>query len=426
MGHLLATDGRQDMNNKISAIQVKLPGEWSDGWLYKEHLILWSRTGQMFVAELAELERKVRLALPPELAVAVGYAIFRNDWKSSEQFKALSTLPRIYQVLLEDSYGSEDPIIVNIDSLDITPAESESVPGFVLDTNLYANCIFVGSTEGLFESRFDPGSPRRREPVVQRLDYECATVNAKYSAVNVSAGDRGLLFSRVDVDERSWSRDSLGFKRTAELSFDNSFASYNVLNYGDQPFPTFLRAQTRDSSESERSERQENRVVGYDDQADISGLAAAVLAGRLRAKLSETRSLTPRREDLDTAQVLGNSAGRLLVKWEDALQVVDISARRGKEITARADSQYRSLGEITTPPSAILKTYAINSGFLVELFDEVRLLTPRGSYMLARERAARVRTFVHARRYQDVALVVGESDVRIIGFMEYEDEAEHM
>jgi hypothetical protein len=46
--------------------------------------------------------------------------------------------------------------------------------------------------------------------------------------------------------------------------------------------------------------------------------------------------------------------------------------------------------------------------------------------MLARERAARVRTFVHARRYQDVALVVGESDVRIIGFMEYEDEAEHM
>jgi hypothetical protein len=409
------------MTNKIRTVHIKLPGQWSDGWLYKEHLILWSRTGEMFVAELAELSRKVRAVTSPTLAVAADYAIFRNDWKTSEQFKRLSTIPNLGQALFPEFATLDEPIEIRIDSLGISPIDSEGIPGFVLDTNLYANCIFVGSTEGLFESRFRPDDPKKGSPVVQRLDHEVATVNAKYSAVNVSAGEKGLLFSRVDVNEANWRSQRAGFKRTAELSFDNSFASYNLLNYINDSFPTFLRAETQDERRNDRSEFQENQVIGYKDQADIRGVTAAALEGPRRAKFLESQSLAYRDEGSHAAQVLGNSAGRLLIRWRENLQVVDISARKGKGITVRADSRYQALREADVLTSPVLKTYAIGSGFLVELLDEIRLITPRGSYLLVREPAARIRTFFHARRYQDVALAVGENGLSILGFVESDE-----
>ena len=122
--------------------------------------------------------------------------------------------------------------------------------------------------------------------------------------------------------------------------------------------------------------------------------------------------------DSNSAQVLGNSAYRLLIRWQDSLQVVDISAYAGKEIEARPDPAYRTKRDFDLVPSSVLKTYAIGAGFLIELVDEIRLITPRGSYPLIRERAARIRTFVHARRYQDTALVVGENGISLIGFFE--------
>jgi len=404
---------------KLRVFHLRIPGQWNDGWLYKEHLILWSRSGQMFVTELAELLEKAHTQLTPALSVAADYAIFRNDWKSSEQVNRLIEVADVRQAFFKDFPDSGAPLIMEIESLEMRPSQSDPVPGFILDVSLYADHIFTGTSEGLFESRFDAKSPQARRPVVQWLEKEVSAVNAKNSIVNSSAGEQGLLFSEVNFQDLNWWSERPSFRQTAEISYYNSFVTYHVLNYADKAFPAFLRAETESRvGRTGSSDYQESRVVAYHDQADISFIAGAAIDGSRRVKLSESHSLKSNVEAEPAGRVLGNSVNRLLVHWGNALRVVDISAQKGKDIAARPDPKYGAIGEADIRPSSVLRTYAIESGFLVELFDEIRLMTPHGSYLVAKEQAARIRTFPYSRRYQDMALVVGEDNVTLIGFIE--------
>ena len=45
------------MTARLSTICIRLPGRWADGWLYKEHLLLWNRSGDLFVVPVSELMR---------------------------------------------------------------------------------------------------------------------------------------------------------------------------------------------------------------------------------------------------------------------------------------------------------------------------------------------------------------------------------
>jgi hypothetical protein len=404
---------------RLRAFHLQIPGQWNDGWLYKEHLILWSRSGQMFVTELSELLTKAHAQLSRTLSVAVDYAIFRNDWKSSEQFRRLNGVEDIRHPIFRDFPQSGTPLVIAVDSLDMRPSESDPIPGFILDVSMYADHVYAGSSEGLFESRFDPKAPRARKPVVQRLENGVSAVNAKNSVVNSSAGEYGLFFTHVNFQDTNWWSQSPRFSRTADVSYYNSFATYHLLNYANKPFPTFLRAETEGrASRADGLAYQESRVVSYQDQTDISFIASAAINRSRRVKLSESESLVTAHDSESAARVLGNSISRLLIHWQDGLRVVDISAQTGRDIAARPDPKYVDTRESNVRPSSVLRTYAIESGFIVELFDEIQLITPQGSYVIAHQQAARIRTFVYSRRYQDIALVVGENNVTLIGFIE--------
>ena len=409
------------MTVRLRTFHLRIPGQWNDGWLYKEHIILWSRTGQMHVAELSTLLEILRNRLSPALSHAIDYAIFRNDWKNNDQFARLIEVSKLRRALFEDLPDSTGPFLVDTGPIDTKISDSDPVPGFMLDVSLYANRIYAGSSTGLFESRFDPRAPQTRKPVVQWLETEVAAVNAKNSAVNSSAGEKGLLFSHVNFQDVNWWSEKPTFKRTADISFANSFVSYHILNYADKAFPTFLRAETQRGGRIDGSKYQESRVVAYQDQADISLMASAAIDGSRRVKLSESQSLATRDGDEPFARVLGNSTSRLLVHWRDSLRVVDISAQQGKDIAARPDPKYSAGTDPAVQPSSILRTYSIESGFLVELFDEIRLITPEGSYVVASEPAARIRTFAYSRRHKDMAVVVGEESITLVGFIESPD-----
>lgn len=407
---------------RLRVVHVRIPGQWNDGWLYKENLILWSRTGEMYVTELRALLHKLHAEMAPNLAVVTDYAIFRNNWKASDQFRRVIEVDSIRRSFFADFPESDAPLATEISSLDMLPSRSDAIPGFILDVSLYADRIYAGSSEGLFESRFDPKHPDSKNPVVPRLQNEVSAVNAKNSVVNSSTGDTGLMFSHVDFGEGRWWERTPKISRTADVSYYNSFASYHVLNYANEAFPTFLRAETAKRPTSpDGSGYQESRVLRYHDQADISLMASVAIDKARRVKFSESQSLAKRDEPESVVRVLGNSEGRLLLHWHDTLRVVDISAQTGRDISARPDPKYGEHREDHIAPSSVLRTYAIESGFLVEVFNEIRLITPGGSYRVASEEAARIRTFVYSRRYQDMALIVGEENVTLLGFIESPD-----
>ena len=403
------------MNAELKVLRLDLPGEWADGWLYKDHLILWSRTGQMYYSPLPEITKLVRKLVSPRLAVVSDYLIFRSDWKISEQFSRLLVVPGVERDFLADFPENSAEIIVPIDGIMPIPVPSEQIPGVSLDTVIYANRVYVGSTAGLFETRFNPDFPHNDNPVVRRLDHRVSSVTAKYSAINCSAGEDGLWFSRVNFgDTEWWRKEGSSPRRVADVSRENSFAFVNLLNYTDDALPAFIRSEAVKDRPHDRAEFEEWQITGYQAPADIGG----VMTSALLAPSSKSRSTKVRQRDdigLEAIQVLGNSDYRLLVAWHNSLRVVDITARRGRDIEAKPDRAFRGLSNLDINPFAILGTHPFGRGFLVELQDEVRLINWQGSYSLIGEPVARIRTFTHSRRHREVILLVRETGISLLG-----------
>jgi hypothetical protein len=401
------------MPAELHVLRLDLPGLWSDGWLYKEHLVLWTRDGHMFTVPLSELTRAVREYESAPLETIADVLIFRNDWKTGELFQRLLQVPGIEESFVRQ-FSKNAEIVLSVASATPELVPGSPIPGVILDSALYANHVYLASTQGLFETRFDPDSPTRQNPIVSRLGRRVSAVTAGFAAVNGSAGEEGLWFGSMDFDERPWWDGKNVFRQVADLSRGNSFADVNLLNYTDEAFPGFLRSETVKEQVRSSSDRDERRITDYNTQADIGGLISSVLGGsrKSRRDLSEL----PLDDNHESPVVLGNSGQRLLMASGDSLRVVDLSLKRHRDLAVKQDHDFRDLSDLDIDPYAILDTHAFGRGFLVELSDEVRLISAQGSFTLISEPVARIRTFARSRRYREVVLLIRETGVSLLGF----------
>lgn len=395
--------------------RIQIAGNWRDAWLYKEHVILWSRVGEIFVVPVKRIMANVRALVSPAAALAIEYLIFRNDWKSSEQFRRMLSVAEIREAF---SSGIRDSAsrLINLPVDVATKLNAEAFPGVLLDAEVYANRVYLGTTEGLFETYFNPNSPFSREPVIHRFQGRVRKVAAKFASVNVAAEEEGLLFAPVLFGEgRWWDEDeSERLERIAEFSLSASFSSRNLLNYTDDPIPIFFRGEAVRERLHSRANWEEWRVLSYENATDISGLARLALRTHRKVPLSEVRQESNDKSEFVMA--LGNLNYRLLVARNSSLFTINLSAFDNHEIEAKAVHEYSLTGTGVDPQSDILATYPIGREFLVELFDEVLLVTSTGVHPFFAGPAARVRTFTNSRRYQDVAAVIEENGVSLVGY----------
>ncbi len=396
-------------------VSLRIPGEWRDAWLYREHLVVWQRDNTMLSVSLDSLLRDVARHYDEATATALEYALLRNDWKNSDQFRKLTRIPGIAENLRSALRATADGITLTTGALGFEPAHVEPAAGVLLDSHIYANRIYCASTEGLFESRFygASGVGGHQEQLMSR---RVADVSAKYACLNVSAEDEGLWFQPIAFKDQAGLSGAIKFERVAEMSLGISHASRHLLNYIDASVPQFLRAQAHRGRATEGAEYDEWQVSGYQEPLDFTRAAAAALEVQGKVELEAVETM-PNYVGAPTIDVLGNSDYRLLIDWRDELHVLDISAYEDRDVALRPDRRFAAANRISLNKGDVLQTYAIGAGFLVETFDEVRLLTDSGAYLFFRGAAARVRTFTSSRRYKDVGVVIDDRAMHIIGFL---------
>src|SRR5580698_7028928 len=103
------------MPAELHVLRLDLPGLWSDGWLYKEHLVLWTRDGHMFTVPLSELTRAVREYESAPLETIADVLIFRNDWKTGELFQRLLQVPGIEESFVRQ-FSKNAEIVLSVAS----------------------------------------------------------------------------------------------------------------------------------------------------------------------------------------------------------------------------------------------------------------------------------------------------------------------
>lgn len=397
----------------LLTVRLKVPGLWRDVWLYKDKLYLWDRQGVLHYAAMEVVQQQIGKIYGPGAALLAQYLIFRNDWKNGKSLRSMLALPEIESSFLrpfsrESSESMEFEVPVGL----FKQSPSDSYPGTVLDTCVFANRVYLGTSDGLLESYIHPRYPDRRYSVEQQLDRRINELAIRYAAINASAEDDGLHFGRVHFNQSSSDSDDwIGFRpskfvQIADVSYSVAHVGRDILNYTDSAAPTYLKARVeRATHESARYDDQ--NVIGYEQPRDI-----------YRAT---QQALNPGASSGGDVVVVGNSGTFLLAAAGRALRVISLKTHNSDEPSMSRNRQFHADMRWFNSVDDILRTYSVNGGFVIESEDCVRLMTKDGSYRLLDGEAARIRTYRASLRYKEVVSVVQEDSLSVFGYYEKAD-----
>lgn len=397
--------------SRIATIKITIPGQLRDAWLYKNRIYLWNRQGQLLYLDADDAYRHILKNYGPGRALLAQILIFRNDWKVGEQFRLMMAVPEIDSAF-SGPFSENNKVEVELPLGMFKLSNSEAYSGPVMDTCIFANRVYLATTNGLLESYLHPRFPDREYELNVQLDHRVSRLAIRYAAINASAEDKGLLFGRVIFPD---SEDDAGFKksrfrRLADYSLYASYASRNLLNYTGAPVPSFYRSKVEEIPAHASARFEDHQIVGYHEASDITGLT--------RATLAENETTTGRhhgRGDL-TFEVLGNSNQALLAAVNDKLRVLSLQAPENHDISVRRNRAFMQVERARIDVSDVLDTYPISGGFIIELTDSIQLINRDGSYILSEGEAARIRTFASSLRYKEALAVVYEQSCCLIGF----------
>lgn len=407
------------MNHTMKSIRIRIPGHWTDGWLYKEHLILWAPNGQMHYIALNQIRTDIVRNADHNTAVIADYLVFRNDWKRSSPFKDLTRLPSVTKALFAP-FGESDLIQVNGGGGHLHLSNSEASEGFLVDAEVYGNRIYTASDAGLFETEFNPNYPEAGNPTIQVTDQPAHSVSVKSGTMAVALGTHGLHTRDVGLGNGDlWPHfaENENLNRIDDFSLTASFSSYHLLNYKGESSPSFLRAETQKAAPRNGGQFDNVVIKKHQPAVDLDSDLALVL-GPEEGSRTHKRSPAQTDELPNEAHVVGNSEYRLLISRRSQSEVVNVSAFDDKEVELKSNKKYSPDEIDSNLVSAALSTQTLRSGFLLETFDRVGIITERGSYTLMNEPSVRVRSFPRSTRHADCILSVGEDFIELVGFIE--------
>lgn len=394
------------MSDRMRTVTVRIPGDWHDAWMYRDHLLLWSKDGRIFRVNIRDVQSAVRRESDAHLALVYDYLVFRNDWKYAEPFTRLAQVDSVRDALFA-CLDTPNPVVVNI-SVDhlATPLETDRIPGFLLDSAVYGNRLFTSTEYGLFETVLPSENFGDLDnPLLQVADSRVFNIDTLGGTVIASGGDAGLYQRSITFGNGAeWVRDAeRPMTRIDDYSRRASFASYSVLNYKGESSPTLIRTIT------------ERRRENDDDQFESTVIDSYKPPTQIVDQVVDSVSARGRGSDF---KVIGNSNNQLLVRNSGAYDVVSLFTDRNQATKTKRNPRYRSRAVDAEMANSTLLTHRLRAGFLLEQFDGACILTEKGSYSVVGEPQSRVRTFPRSKFYHDCFAAISPSSVDLVGFIE--------
>lgn len=381
---------------------LRIPGEWEDVWLYRDAVVTWDIHGNMYRTNVDRIREQIRKQLGHHVATLAEFLILRSGRKAQGELRDMLDIGPVRRAYFDPIYDGDVTIELEAAAL-FEEVAIPAIPGNITDTAIYGNRSFVASDEGLFESRFaTPGEPSG--PLLTAIDSATTGVTTTYGQVLASLGDKGLRTREIKFgDSADWWRTAKkqSFEKRAAYSRATSTSSSNVLNYGVDEAPEFIRTAIIDM-EGES---------GYNKRVIENFESPQPIRPELRRIFDTGNDDGP-----PGIEVLGNAGHRLLVRQRDVLHTVNLQAFRRKPFEAKPGRSFQIETETGSLIRYAMGTHALASGFVVEHRSGVHLFTAAGAVALSRGLAVQVRTYPNSLRYRDTVAIVDDSAINLIGF----------
>ena len=388
-----------------SMFQVKIPGEWADGWLYKDHLFLWTAEGDLVQTPLARVVSSLRVSHGDEVALAAQFALFRNDWKGGMQIEALMRASQVREALSAVMGVASEVAQAELAGVPLDLVNVEPVPGFLLSVSIYGNHAFIASSEGLFETNLNPDYLDDDHHLDPRLQVPVHDVETNYGAVAAAAFEGGLWFDRIDFGYEGGGPRAGSMQQLAEFSSAVSMASKDLLSFTDNEFPDLYIGDMERRFQSARSRYPSHMITGYrraeEDLAVLSARSLGLEASRIHD---------------GGVRVLANSKQQLLYDVDGMLRMVRLRTYDGVKLD-RDTSLGVSLHDATAGGDPV-STHAMAGGFLIEGEERVTWINGQGVLEVSTRPTVTVRTFPGSRHFTDTGIVIEEDRAIITGFLD--------
>jgi hypothetical protein len=393
----------------VRVLRIRIPGQWEDGWLYREHLILWDVDGIMHAVSVDSIRGAVLDAFGHHAKVLSDHLVLRSERKTSVEVSDLLRVEGVGGSLFAPLTQQAEGLLFELTGLPWIDVPVEAIPGNVTDVSLYGNRVLVGSDEGLFETQFDPRFPDSAAPLINVSEAAVTSVVTGGGQFAASLGQSGLISREISFGHgEDWylQGNLAGIHQLADFSRRVTRSTFDLLNYGENSSPELIKAETY--SVARENGFRETLIRRFDSPLRLGGLISDALH---IAKDSE----------FETFEVLGNAGYRLLIRQGEEVAVLNIRAfSRGSE-ELRQDRRFQFEHSVDSKVMRPLTTQELRSGFLVEHVQGVHVLTERGVVELSDELAVQVRSFPQSRRYVDTTLIVQDACVDLVGFVDLDE-----
>lgn len=389
-------------------LTVRIPGQWEDAWLYREHLIAWDTSGRVSYIPLEALKDSVTRASDHHHGVLTEHLVLRSERKSSREFGELFAIPSVRRDFFEPLMAQPE-VIISLDSLEMRSAMFDPIPGNINDTVAYGNRLLASSDAGVFEAQFNPRHGDA-SPLLQVVDEPSTSIVAGNGRFAASTGEAGLVSREVtfgDGDQWADVAEAAPITTLAPYSRGVGKSSVHLVNYGLDPVPEFIRATTR--IEHHENGFKESIVTRFDPPTSLREV--------IRHGLSSDKASSE-----DNFEVLGNANYRLLVQRDLRLEVLSMRAFQNKPLGVTHEQPLNLAELMPHPVNHAMSTHALRSGFLMEHTRGVHVFGDSGVLELSDELVVQARTFPNSRRYIDTVVLVREESIDLIGFVDLDSD----
>lgn len=392
------------MNNTV---EFKIKAKLIDCYLYAGYLFLIMSNGRITYVSYHLIIHRLKERYP-QFAGLIDLIFLHNEYSKSSAGKILLGIQEIKDETRRLWLRASKEIDFSLDFAEIEPyceelGEWKSMP---LDIRMYAMRLFMGTKEGLFESRLnmeEKGYKLHPSSLDKLFDTKVINLNAKNGSLIISADREGLFgaeifegSNRTKVDEKVIS---------SKRSIRTSWASVcDLMNYESAQTFEYIRNQ------SVMIAKQPEKKFRYGDNIEKKKIIA----------FGETvfdmdlllRAVDFKKEDIDYC-FNSNTTGFFILKDGSFVNVNFRNESGFAEVYFSSQASYTIQQRLykRNKSKKVLSSCLVPNGCVVEYFDRVMLYQKGKAYTLAEKQVNNVRTYIGSRNYRDIVSIISGDEV---------------
>ena len=386
-------------------VEFKIRANLVDCYLYAGYLFFIFANGRITYVSYHRVIHMLKERFP-HYSSLIDLIFLYNEYSKTFAGKKLLGVKEIKDETRKLWLRAAKEIDFTLDFADIEPyckemGEWTSMP---LDIRMYAMRLFLGTKEGLFESRLnmeEKGYKLHPSRLSKLFDSKVINLNARNGSLVISADKEGLFSAEiVEGGERTVVNEN---EVSSNRSIRTSWASVcDLMNYESAQSFEYIRNQ------SSLINKQPARQFRYGDNPERKRIIAFAESVYDMDSLLIVADF--KKEDIEYC-FNSSKTGFFILKNGSFLNVNFRNESGVAEVYFSSSSTIQPKLYKKTEATKVLSSCLVPNGCVIEYFDRVVLYQRGKAYTLAETPVNSVRSYVGSRNYRDIVSIISDEDV---------------